>query len=434
MRYRSGSVTQQAQIADPFGLVGTTLEGQYRVDRVIGEGGFGVVYKGWHLSFDQPIAIKALKVMVEDHEVQEKLLAKFREEATLLYTLSQASLHIVRSIGFGGVHTASGAWAPYMILEWLEGRTFAEDLEDRRSRGLRGRTIEEALALLTPVVEGLSVAHQRRVAHRDLKPANLFLVNGAGAPNVKVLDFGIAKILQEGEQNGTKSPFATFTFLYAAPEQLDPRHGSTGLATDVYAFCLVLTELLTDRSPVEGNDVLTIMKVTTDPLVRPTPRTRGAPVTDAVEAVCRRGLAVDPRARYPNIDELWAALKGAATQRLSAPPMVAAPTTLASPGGGHALPTPPPGSMPAQQRPSYAMPHAPSGPYAAPQVQVPAPMVPYTQPSQQRPGPPVTGPYPVRKILPTAHNNSGTIVLFVVLMVLSGIFVTTCAVFHAACG
>ena len=83
--------------------------------------------------------------------------------------------------------------------------------------------------------------------------------------------------MKEGEQAGTKGTFASFTWLYAAPEQLDPRLGQTGLQTDVYAFALVLTELLTDRPPVDARDVVSILKASSDPTVRPTPRSRGAP-------------------------------------------------------------------------------------------------------------------------------------------------------------
>jgi len=93
----------------------------------------------------------------EDHTVQDALFAKFKDEAKLLYTLSQESLHIVRSMDFGAVNTPNGAWAPYMVLEWLQGKSLADDLHQRRRAGMRGRTLEEALTLLEPAAEGLTV-------------------------------------------------------------------------------------------------------------------------------------------------------------------------------------------------------------------------------------------------------------------------------------
>src|SRR5690606_6093719 len=177
-------------------------------DAVIGEGGFGVVYRGIHLGLEQPIAIKVLKGLeLEDRRMQDALFAKFKDEAKLLYTLSQQSLTIVRSMDFGALTTPSGAWAPFMVLEWLEGRSLAEDLQARRNRGMRGRSIEEAFAILEPAAQGLSVAHSQRVAHRDIKPANFFLLDTAHGPRLKVLDFGIAKMMKEGEQAGTRGTF-----------------------------------------------------------------------------------------------------------------------------------------------------------------------------------------------------------------------------------
>jgi eukaryotic-like serine/threonine-protein kinase len=436
-----GGVTSQGLI-DPFGLVGTTLDGQYRVDAIVGEGGFGVVYRGWHRSLEQPIAIKALKLLADEPQVQEALLAKFREEARLLYTLSQASLHIVRSIDFGAVQTAVGV-APYMILEWLDGQSLAEDLENRRSRGMRGRSLDEALELLAPAAEGLRVAHHRRVAHRDVKPANFFLTRSPEGASLKVLDFGIAKILREDDQGGTKSPFASFTWLYAAPEQLDPRVGSTGLTTDVYAFALLLTELLTDRPPVEGRDVVAILKAATDPTLRPTPRQRGANVPDGVELACRRALAVDPRARFATIGDLWQALLAARhPQPTSAPayrPSLAsgpppqrvsytsgsvppdpgyAPTGMA-PGMGPPV-GPPPITNPYSSVPSYGPPMAPPramSPYGPPPMGY-APMGP-------------VGP-PPGKMVPTA-GSSWPVIVAVVAIVLGVLFMATCSVLHAAC-
>jgi serine/threonine protein kinase len=301
---------------DPFGLSGTLLEGQYRIDDVVGEGGFGVVYRGRHLALEQPIAIKVLKGLDGgEPTINAFVLEKFRAEARLLYTLSQSSLNVVRALDSGALTTPSGAWAPFMILEWLEGRSLAEDLADRRVRGLRGRSLTEAFAILEPVAEGLRAAHEQHVAHRDIKPANVFLLGNQGktpsGPRVKVLDFGLAKIMKDGEAAGTKGTFASFTWLYAAPEQLEPRLGPTGLATDVYGFVLLLTELMTDRPPADDPDVVHLMRSAMARDRRPTPRARGANVPDAVEAVSRRALAVDPAQRFANVPELWAALVAA---------------------------------------------------------------------------------------------------------------------------
>jgi eukaryotic-like serine/threonine-protein kinase len=366
-------------LSDPFGLTGSLLDGQYRVDDVIGEGGFGVVYRGRHLSLDQPIAIKVLKGLDGGEErINALVLEKFRAEARLLYTLSQSSLHIVRALDFGATTTPSGAWAPFMILEWLEGQSLADDLAARRLRGLRGRSLAETTALLEPVANGLGAAHKQSVVHRDVKPANIFLLRDPSGPRVKVLDFGIAKIMKEGESAGTKGTFASFTWLYAAPEQLDPRFGATDLATDVYAFGLLLTELLTDRAPIDAQDVIGIMRTATDVARRPTPRTLGANIPDAVEAVCRRALSVHPRDRYANVTELWSAFVAAHGGRestsmhrarasvIATPPPTPSPLQAMSPPRGTrppgALPTasvihgPPPGTPPPGTRPSaYGM-------------------------------------------------------------------------------
>ena len=308
---------------DPFALVGTLLDGQYRVDAVVAEGGFGVVYKGWHLSFDQPIAIKALKIPeAVDASLQNSVLAKFREEAQLQYTLSQASLTIARSIGFGAVDTPSGVWAPYMVLEWLEGKSLATDLVERRERGLRGRALDDMLDLIEPAALALAYAHSRRVAHRDVKPGNLFLATTAdhpGAITLKLLDFGIAKKLREGVTAGSiathATAFSSFTPFYAAPEQFDPRMGVTGPWTDVYSLALVLGEVLTDRQVIDDGDAMALIARATDLQRRPTPRSIGADIPDAVEAVFVRALAVYPKDRFAEMGPMWEALRGAAPPR-----------------------------------------------------------------------------------------------------------------------
>ena len=337
--------------SDPFGFVGTVVDRQFRVDAVIGEGGFGVVYKGWHLSLDQPIALKALRMPeARDAAMQGTLLAKFREEAKITYVLSQATLNIVRIIDFGATTAPSGAWVPFAVQEWLQGETLAEELRRRRGLGMRGRPLADAMRVMEPAARALGIAHQQRVVHRDVKPGNFFLMAPAiDAQRVvlKVLDFGIAKVMREGatHSGAASTGMVSFTPQYAAPEQIESRYGTTGPWTDVYSLALVMTELLTDRPPFEGDDLPAILTQVFDPRRRPTPRARGVAVPDAVEAVLARALSVDPRARQADATELWAALHAAAMVPV------------------HVLPTPPAGSMEAFSRP---YPSRPEAPYAAP--------------------------------------------------------------------
>ena len=454
------AVNQREILQDPFGLAGTLLEGQYRADAVVGEGGFGVVYRGRHLSLDQPIAIKVLKGLDGgDARINALVLEKFRAEARLLYTLSQSSLHIVRALDFGATTMPSGAWAPFMVLEWLEGRSLADDLEERRQRGMRGRSLAEAFAILEPAADGLAAAHQQQVAHRDVKPANIFLLSSPSpasqgmrqGPQVKVLDFGIAKIMKEGESAGTKGTFASFTWLYAAPEQLDPRLGATGLRTDVYAFALLVTELLTDRKPVDERDVVGIMRAASDPNRRPTPRTCGANIPDEIEAVCRRALAGDPRDRFATVSELWAALaaardgaRGATTMQPPVAPQMTPPSgvmpasafapnqpaPVVTPRSVTAVPmsAPMPASMQMTGPPLGTRPPGHAPPFVAPPG-FHGPMVPY--PASPPPGtlPPGQRPRPFVR----ADGTSAVVPITIVLFVLTLLLAASCAVGHAAC-
>ncbi|MBX3228724.1 MAG: serine/threonine protein kinase [Labilithrix sp.] len=411
-------------LQDPFGIAGVVLEGQYRVDRMVGEGGFGAVYRGHHLTLDQPIAIKLLKGLDGgDARVNALVLEKFRAEARLLYTLSQSSLNIVRALDFNATTTPAGVWAPFTVLEWLEGRSLEDDLEERQRQGLGGRSIQEALTILAPVAEGLGVAHKHQVAHRDIKPANVFLVNGG---RVKVLDFGIAKIVSEAEAGLTRGTLGSFTWLYAAPEQLDPRVGATGLATDVYGFALLVTEILTGRAPIEANDVVGVMRTAMDTTRRPTPRTRGANVTDELEAICARALAVDPKNRFADIEQLWVALSSAAKTRSAT--TMQRPITVGQ-GANPLAATNVAPSGPRPSMPSAAMwtPPPPTPPGFG--ARGPAP------PQQPWPsGPPIGTPPPgahpawMRRlpVRPPEGMGAGTITLLIIAVVLT-LFISTCA-------
>ncbi len=314
---------------DPFELLGTTIAGKYRIQALIGSGGFGVVYRGEHGAFGEPIAIKCLNVSASlGAGEQDELLHKLEEEGAILHRLSKRCAAIVQALDVGAVTTASGHWVPYLVLEWLEGQTLAEFLADRIAAGQGGLTLEAAMALLDPAVEALTLAHRQRVAHRDVKPENLFLCEADGIRALKVLDFGIAKVLA-AHATFTASPAATldrptaFTPRYGAPEQFNKRVGATGPWTDVFALALILVELVSGQRALQGDDPTQLYVAATDPKTRPTLRLQGVAASDAVEQVLGRALAIDPQDRYREAQSFWDALRAAAPQPVrfeSAPP------------------------------------------------------------------------------------------------------------------
>ncbi len=302
---------------DPFGWVGATLDGKVAVERLVGEGGFGVVYRGTHLGFREPVAVKCLRLPAALEEAQQRsFLAAFTEEARLLHRLSKASAGIVQALDVGAARSPLGVWTPYIVMEWLEGETLEAHLAARHGQPPLG--VDAALELLAPAAEALAVAHAQGVAHRDVKPANLFLARIGTGATLKVLDFGIAKVLEQNVSitqayARTGSETRAFSPQYAAPEQFDPRFGATGPWTDVYAFALVLLEAASGRMVNVASTPLQLYVAATDDRRRPSFASVGVVASPAIEAVVARALAVDPTQRHPTLDLLWHALQEART-------------------------------------------------------------------------------------------------------------------------
>ncbi|WP_437671390.1 SUMF1/EgtB/PvdO family nonheme iron enzyme [Sorangium sp. So ce131] len=312
---------------DPFGLSGQTIEGKYRVDAVVGDGGFGVVYRGTHAGFGELIAVKCLKLPdALDAAQRDALLDTLREEGRILHRLSRATSGIVQALDVGAFTTQAGVWVPYLVLEWLEGQTLGQHLRDRRERGEVGMSIAEAIRLLEPAARALAVAHAHKVAHRDVKPANLFLTEVGGVRTMKVLDFGIAKVLANHPTftealAATRMGPSAFTPRYGAPEQFNKARGATGPWTDVFALALIFVELVSGRRALEGDDPTQLYIASADPALRPTLRARGLPdAPEAIERVLDRALAIEPKHRFTSAGEFWDALSAAARGELAAPP------------------------------------------------------------------------------------------------------------------
>jgi hypothetical protein len=210
----------------------------------------------------------------------------------------------------------TGALVPYMVLEWLEGRALAADLEVRRAYGDTGRSMSEMIAILDPAAEGLAYAHANGVVHRDVNPGNLFLSKTSRGISLKVLDFGVAKVLAEnalafGPRVSTIGQIRIFSPPYAAPEQFDDKVGAIGPWTDVYSFALIAIEILRDRPAVEGEHLGDFASRALDPLVRPSPRRLGVAVAELTEQIFVSAVALKPNDRPQDVGEFWGALKNA---------------------------------------------------------------------------------------------------------------------------
>ena len=310
-------------VRDVFGIVGKTLAGAFKIEEAIAEGGFGVVYRAEHVAFRAPIALKCLKIpgTITD-EQRDAFVENFREEAELLFHLSHQIPEVVRPLHADAMTLPSGTFMPFIAMEWVEGTPLDSIIILREERGQRPLSLRKVIRMLTPIAHALAKAHHFEVpgggvvsvTHRDLKPENI-LITEPGAPcAAKILDFGIAKArdkLLQGAGRITNEGGNPFTPSYGSPEQwLPKRYGQTGPWTDVWGLSLTLVECLTGFPPIDG-DMHAMMGTALDESRRPTPRNEGVDVSDDVEALFTRALAVDPKKRIQSIGELWGALETA---------------------------------------------------------------------------------------------------------------------------
>ena len=304
--------------ADTLRLIGRTIADKYAVEAVVGEGGFATVYRAMHVIWKRPVALKVFKSMGDfSDKDRSKLLEEFVQEGALLADLSARSAAIVQARDIGTLELPSGGQVPYMVLEWLDGATLEAVIDDEKARGVPPRTLDEAIRLVEPAAEALALAHRKGVAHRDVKPGNIFVLGDPrGDCTVKVLDFGIAKVVNDAQKMAgtftkTSGQVTSFTPAYGAPEQFSRTHGATGPWTDVFALALIVTEMVTGKEALEGDDYLQLAVAAASPDRRPTPRAHGVAVSDEVEAVFLKAVAVKPLDRWQSVGEFWNALRQA---------------------------------------------------------------------------------------------------------------------------
>jgi serine/threonine-protein kinase len=302
---------------------GEILHGKYRVERVIGQGGMGAVVSATHLQLEQTVAIKFLYTHAQNHP---EALARFQREARAAVKLK--SEHVARVIDVGQLE-ATGA--PFIVMEFLEGQDLADVILARGSL-----PSHEAVSFVLQACEAVGEAHTLGIVHRDLKPKNLFLTTTAkGLPLVKVLDFGISKLMTGDDLSLTRTQTVIGSPNYMSPEQLRSARDVDQRA-DIWALGAILYELLTAHVPFPAETVtqLTAM-VIADP---PTPiESYRTDLTDGLKAVVAKCLAKARDDRYATVEELATALLpfAAAGTHFSVPAHSSGDALSASSSGAH---------------------------------------------------------------------------------------------------
>ncbi len=287
---------------------GDLLVGKYRVERVIGSGGMGVVVAARHEQLGQLVAIKFMR---EEALQQGDAVERFLREARAAVKLK--SEHVAKVLDVGKLDSG----APYMVMEMLEGSDLGRVLMDDGPMA-----VDAAVLMILQACEAIAEAHSLGIVHRDLKPQNLFLTQTmSGLPRLKVLDFGVSKAIgmASGERGAlTQTRAMLGSPLYMPPEQMrssrdiDPR-------VDIWALGVVLFELLTRRWPFEAESMPELcLKVVTEP-----PQSLAAlrpDVPEALVAIVERCLAKEPDGRFATALDLAAALEPLAPPLLSRMP------------------------------------------------------------------------------------------------------------------
>jgi serine/threonine-protein kinase len=292
--------------------VGTLLNGTYRLERVLAEGGMGVVYEAQHLRLPRRFAVKVMArprdARIPDAQWSTALM-RFRREAEIAATLSHP--HIVEVVDF----QVSEGGSPYLVMELLTG----EDLSDRlRTKGRLPAVA--ALRIITEVAEALDCAHQRGVVHRDIKPSNIFLTKvGVRDDFVKVLDFGVSKLIDSSTL--TQERAMVGTPLYMSPEQAVGSQDLTA-QSDLFSLASIAYEALTGRRAFGGSSIPSILYQIVH---GPTPTLAGkAPgLNDAVDRVFARALAKRRSERFARATEFAAALAEALGRASGPVPLLA---------------------------------------------------------------------------------------------------------------
>jgi len=262
--------------------------GDYELQRVLGEGGMGTVYKARQISLNRPVALKIIKAtrLGSDDDLRQ-----FHNEAEAVARLDHPNIVPIFEVGRFDDQQ-------YFSMKLIAGESLDKRLEDYTAHPRR------AAQLLAGAAEAIHHSHQRGILHRDLKPANV-LVDVKGQPHIT--DFGLAKRV-EGDSELTQSGAILGTPAYMAPEQTSGKRGTVTTSTDVYGLGAILYALLTGRAPFGGTTVLDTLEQVRERPPEP-PRKLNPRIPRDLEVICLKCLEKEPRRRYASADALAEELK-----------------------------------------------------------------------------------------------------------------------------
>ncbi|MFO7180656.1 MAG: serine/threonine-protein kinase [Pseudomonadota bacterium] len=299
---------------------GLVLDGQFRLDALIGSGSMAHVYRARQLVVERNVAIKILRTELL---ARADVLARFRREAAIAARLEHPHVAIVHATGTVPSVGGHPGGEPYLALEFLDGPSLAQLLEREGGALPLGRALHIVLALC----DALGEAHARGIVHRDLKPENVILVHrGDDADFVKLVDFGLARMPGSADVQ-TRAGAVLGTPRYVSPEGAQGR--DVGPAADCYALATLLYQCLAGRTPFDGEDALQVLlqhATASPPELTELDRARGVP--EPIARVVMHNLAKDPAARAPDARALGRALVEAARVAHLEPEQIGLSSTL----------------------------------------------------------------------------------------------------------
>ena len=368
-------------------LAGRTLAGRYQIREVIGRGGMGAVYRATDERLGRQVAVKVITAAAADPESRDRIRARFRHEAAAAARLPHHP-NVVPVYDYGTDETLE---LDFLVMELLRG----EPLSGPLGRGER-LSLPASLAVLRDAARGVAVGHRAGVIHRDIKPGNIFLVRdeATGEVQVRVLDFGIAKVLDEEDTftQLTRHGQAPLSPGYASPEQLRS-HPRVTASSDVFSLGVVGFQMLTGQRPFSEEERNRLAAGESVPA--PSVRTRAPEVPAEVDEIIQRALAADVAARYENASELSAAvgreLRGIDEHAADPAAPIPADVLPASVAADRTLPEPPADAtvpIPPEEEDEGTLPAAPPVPggegAAAPPLQQRPPLSPRRRPPERQ--------------------------------------------------